>query len=255
MLAGQSNMVGTSDQVTPWAIGVAWRADQAGLPTRVGYLVNPLIFTTNEASVGHSSAWTTFARSYRERTGRGVGYIATARGNQCLATDVDHQNAGAWDPDTGWLYARTLEVWNAAGRPPLKAFLWLQGECEAGHWHRRKLAEGQTDAWQYANSYAHYYAALSNLADHVAADFGVPLIPAPINLRTCRLDPSCAVLSAPSQKGQGVHDATIDLAADRLDVLPGPIHDDVYSPDSTGHTWDVIELGLRWADAVLAPTE
>lgn len=250
VLAGQSNMRGSSSQATPIAPGGSWRIYQDGELFQTP-LVDPYIFTGNANLGSHSSAWPQFALSYDRAEAR---FIATARGNQCLATDVDHENAGAWDPRTGWLYARTLQIWQDRGEPPLKAFLWLQGECEAQHWHNEMLARGETPEWRYQHSFDHYRQALVGLAKHVRKHFGVPVIAAPISLKLCRWDNvDCDPAQfLPSEKGRGVHDATIAAAAASSDILLGPSSDDLRTMPDNAHTWDVNALGERWAQAVMA---
>jgi hypothetical protein len=243
-------MLGASSQVTPIAPGGAWRIHLDGALYQTP-LVDPLIFTGNQNLGPHASAWPQFALSYGRAEAR---FIATARGNQCLATDVDHENAGTWDPKTGWLYARTREIWEDRGEPPLKAFLWLQGECEAGHWHDRMLALGEDTDWRYDQGFGHYKEALRRLAKHVKRDFGVPLVAAPISLTLCRwenVDCDPALYNA-AEKRRGVHDATIAAAAEYGEVLLGPSSDDLRTMADNAHTWDVNTLGERWAQAILA---
>jgi hypothetical protein len=252
VLAGQSNQVGASTQATPLvAVGVAWRKNGGVIHEQRGIL-DPLVFYDDPDVPGASSAWPRFAERFSGASGAIVGFVASARGNQCLATDVDHPNAGNWDPESGWLYAQTLEIWQAAGSPPLAGFLWLQGECEAGHWHRRMLAEDRDWDWQYQQSFLHYQAALENLADHVLVDFGVPVVAAPISLRLCRwenegCDPA---LFKVATKSRGVHDATIAAAAAHPGILAGPLSDDLRMMPDLTHTWDVNGLGERWYAAL-----
>lgn len=257
VLAGQSNMVGNSDQ--PYLepqVGEVWRA-RPEMPL-TGVIQEPAIyhghvFGGNPDGTDRS----TMALSFAQNTPWVDLLFGVAVGDTCLETDVVHKNAGRWDPDTGDLYARAFALWQYAGAPKVDEWLWLQGECEAGYWKAQQDLLGETDEWQYQQSYSHYKAALINLADHVWQDYQAPLRAAPINLRECRFandppdDPTCSVLQPPSAALMGVHDAVIDAASEDPHILPGPIHDDVYSPNTTGHTWDVIELGRRWAALVV----
>lgn len=254
ILAGQSNMVGNSDQpkVRVQAGTVLRGSPNLGTVFMESRIEDPLVWGGNVAGNANRSS---MAPSFAEHTPWVDHLITAAISGTALAEDGG-PNAYAWNPEVGDLYARMVTMWGLAGFPPIREVLWLQGESEAQYWHNRMLAEGRTSQWRYDNSYAAYKAALFDLADHVWADFGAPLRAAPINLRTCIevadpiADPVCTTFVQPSWKLMGVHDATIDAAAEHPHILAGPIHDDVYSPNSTGHTWDVAELGRRWAEAL-----
>ena len=252
VLAGQSNMVGWSDQTTPLAYGESYREVGEAVEKQTP-VIDPLVFySADEAFATNQSAWPEFARYHRERTGRWPRFIATAVPASCLSPTLPKGGIikGNWDPDTGELYARTLQVWQAAGSPRLRAFLWLQGECESAFWRGRAEQEGRDEAWQYEQSYADYYALLTNLADRVAADFDTVLIAAPISLMWCRWEADCWFMAAERWERRGVHDAIIMAAADHPNILLGPFSDDLRAMPDWVHTWDVNTLGVRWASAI-----
>jgi hypothetical protein len=236
LLAGQSNMVGASSQLTPRAPGIAYRPNDTLWHEIVDPEVHGLL------GVNRGSAWPQFALEL----GNQPGLIATAAGSTCLMDWPLDGRVGRWNPATGDLYARAREQWAEIGSPPLTAFLWYQGECDAqAAWN---------EGLDYDEAYLAYHSALVELADAVERDFRTRMVVAPISLRLCAYgnftcDP--ALFRAPMPKCQPVHDATIDVAAEHPNVFLGPSSDDLrLMPDLT-HVYDVNELGRRWRAAVL----
>lgn len=234
LLAGQSNLVGRSDQETPVGPGVVYRALD---DTWWHDVRDPEVFGAGTPDA--QSAWPTFAALHPRR----VGLIAAAKGATCLLDWPEEPRR--WDPDSGDLYARAVEQWEEAGAPRLVAVLWLQGECDAGYAWRAGLG--------YAATHALYEAALLQLADAVREDFDAPLVAAPISLRRCLWDnPSCdpARFARDCPSCRPVHDATIAAAAEHPDIVLGPGTDDLRHMPDGSHIWDVNELGRRWAETV-----
>jgi hypothetical protein len=234
LLAGQSNMVGRSDQETPVGPGSVYRAMDDIWWHEVR---DPEVFGAGTPVA--QSAWPAFAALHPRR----VNLIATALGGTCLREWPGV--AGRWDPDTGDLYARAVGQWEQAGEPRLAAVLWLQGECDAGYAWRA--------GFDYAATHALYKSALLELADAVHDDFGAPLVVAPISLRRCSWDnPTCepALFAWECPFCRPVHDATIDAAAEHPNIVLGPDTDDLRHMPDGAHIWDVNELGRRWVEAV-----
>lgn len=235
VLAGQSNMVGASSQVTPIAPGVVYRP----IDTWYTEVADPEVFAIHDGG-NHSSAWPEFALN----SPHVVGLIATASGASCLLDWPADARVGRWNPVSGDLYARALAQWMEAGSPKLHAFLWYQGECDAQAANDLGLT--------YDQAFVAYKTALLELADAVQRDFQARMVVAPISLRLCAWDnPTCdpALFQAISPKTRPIHDATVEVALEEPNVFVGPSSDDLrLMPD--GHVYDVNTLGLRWLAAV-----
>jgi hypothetical protein len=123
-----------------------------------------------------------------------------------------------------------LEAVQNSGVPKLRAVLWYQGECDAASGVGR----------------ATYAAALERLADAVWRDLAVPMIVAPISVKT-RTGDACS--SVPQI--DAIHDATLDAAAAHPHIFLGPSTDDLELESDCTHVHDVMTLGQRWYQAVL----
>lgn len=197
------------------------------------------------ADAARGSAWPTFARRWMEDRGRGVRFVATALGNQCLVASPDSIQP-SWSPDAmdcstlapipidvpvpsisapGELYCRMLESVQISGVANLRGVLWLQGECDASA----------------SVPFEEYESALIRLGDAVWADLGVPLIVAPISRHTLASD-SCEE----HPRLDGIHAATLEAAAEHPGILLGPNSDDLPLEADCTHIHDVTTLGDRW---------
>jgi len=236
LIAGQSNAVGASSQLTVPSPGIVFRA---GPGDAWAPIADPHVHGARGDHRG--SPWPAFAR---HRAGV-EGLIATATGGSCLLDWAgDPRRSGRWDPETGTLYQRARRVWLEIGSPELSAVLWLQGECDAqGAWNA---------GLSYEDAHAAYLAALLDLGDAVSRDFGAPLVAAPVSLRQCLWQsPDCASApEPPSAKTLPIHDATLDAIAGHSGIVPGPVSDDLRMMPDGSHVWDVEELGRRWAEAL-----
>jgi|GEM_PF-4739435 len=240
VIAGQSNAVGMSSEVT--------RAAPPTQPT-LAYTLwdswirveDPWIHRSPTVRVRVSSPWPSFALRL-VTLGRKVALIASAKGGSCLVA-----GPAEWDPTSGPLYQRMLDrVVQAGAEGHVKAVLWHQGECDAQQWWN--------DGTDPVQAQALYKAGLETLADAVARDLGAVLVAAPISLTRCRWsNPDCtANPGPPAVKRIPVHDATLQAAAEHWNIVLGPLSDDLrHEPDNV-HIHEVTLLGLRWADALQA---
>lgn len=236
LLAGQSNMVGASSQSTPAAPGASYRPDGTWWPV----VVDPEVHGVPGPDRG--SPWPRFALEYAEE-GLTPVFIATAHGGTCLLDWPD--KPGPWEPRRGSLYQQALSRWREVGRPDLRAVLWLQGECDAQQAHNQDMPA--------ATLQERYRSALMELGTAIQADFGAPLVAAPISLRWCAWENSgCAVerFRESDPKRLPVVLATIATAYEHPNVFLGPIHHDLRMMPDGAHTWDVDQLGLRWFETV-----
>jgi cysteine-rich repeat protein len=212
---------------------------------------------TKDADLGdeRTSAWPTFAQRIMRDAGREVEIVMVALGSTSLvAPDGDPPGEPLWDPnvdcsnrswtgDTAWidergdLYCLLFHaVAQAQVGARLKAVLWYQGEDDAS-WLGLHGAPTRTQ----------YAAALEALADGVWTQLGVPLIVAPISLRSFPGDP--APSAGPGDATDQIHDAALDAIAADPHIRRGPTTDDLEHEDSV-HIRNVVTLGERWANAL-----
>lgn len=203
------------------------------------------------ADTNSGSAWPTFAERWMRERGREVEFVAASLGGQCLIGASDPAQPG-WDPDAmdcstlppiplgapipslttpGELYCRMLEAVSLAQVGEVRAVLWMQGECDA----TAAVPQGV------------YRAALERFADAVWSDLGAPLIVAPISRHTRAGD---ACVSHPSI--EAIRAATVEAADAHPNILLGPNTDDLELEADCVHIHDVVTLGSRWFDAVVA---
>jgi hypothetical protein len=202
-----------------------------------------------DADVGAGSPWPRFAELWMSERGRAVEFVATARGGTCLV-GAPYGGQPAWDPDAmdcstlppvplgvpaptlrtpGELYCRMLEAVALAEVEPVRAVLWMQGECDA----TAAVPQGA------------YRAALERFADAVWRDLGAPVVVAPISRHT-RIGDTC--VSHPQI--DAIHDATIAAVDAHPYLLLGPNADDLELEADCVHVRDVVTFGARWFDAV-----
>ncbi len=117
-----------------------------------------------------------------------------------------------------------------AGKPPLRAWLYHQGECDG--------AEMQNAGVAPETARALYASALMELADAVLADYGAPMIVA----RIVETRPGFVP----------INEAIADVAAAHPNVWLGPWTDDLELKPDRVHVQDVETLAVRWANSVLA---
>jgi hypothetical protein len=199
---------------------------------------------------GRGSPWPTFAARWMSERGRAVRFVATSIGGQCLVAAPTAKQP-AWDPDAmdcstlvptpigvapqsttqpGELYCRMLEAVALAGVGDLRAVLWNQGECDAPYVTRVEYEDG-----------------LERLADAIWRDLGVPLVVAPVSLRT-RTDDAC---ESPAWDAE-IAAATEDAARTHAHIQLGPSLDDLVFEPGCLHVHDVVTLGDRWFAAAAA---
>jgi len=214
---------------------------------------------SKDADLGdeRTSAWPTFAQRIMRDAGREVEIVMVTLGSTSLvAPDGDPPGEPLWDPhvdctgrswtgETAWtdergdLYCLLFRaVAQAQVGARLEAVLWYQGEDDAS-W----LGTHDTP------TRAQYAAALEALADGVWARLGVPLIVAPISLRSFPGDP--AATAGPGDATHQIHDAALDAIAAHPHIYRGPTTDDLEHEDSI-HIRNVVTLGERWAMALRA---
>jgi len=208
--------------------------------------------STLRTDTPRGSPWPTFAARWMQERGREIRFVATAYGGQCLVASPTAAQP-SWDPDAmdcatlpprgpgesmpspsapGELYCRMLEAVAVSGVTDLRAVLWMQGECDAAEGVERTT----------------YRAALAHLADAIWRDLGIPMIVAPIGTNGFPYD-----LCTPASGFVAIHDATIDAAAFHPHIQLGPSADDLELEPGCSHVHDVVTLGERWYDAVVAP--
>lgn len=239
LIAGQSNAVGASRQLTSPADGLAWRLDGYDLLT---FIADPYLHFRNRET-GITSPWPSFAANHSGN----VGLITAAMGGSCL---LDWPTKlGRWSPDTGDLFGRAIDGWVALGSPQLEAVLWLQGECDASN--------GRAAGLDPESIQAMYRDALMELADRFHAETGAVMIAGLPSLRLCRYtneDCDPALYAEPLEWVRPVIEGTLDAISLHPMIYLGPDTSDLRmgDDDDTGsaHVWDVNELGRRWATSV-----
>ncbi len=241
LVAGQSNAVGGSQQPTGSAVGVVFRTHDR----QVVFGIDDPFVHEPYGPAENTSPWPAFGNALPGV----VGLITSAKGGNCLLQWPDKEPR--WDPDHNTLFVRAIRTWEDAGKPPVRAVLWLQGECDAKRW----VMNGWTaDAARVA-----YRDALMRLADAFEFYLDAPMIAAPISLRWCRwenedCDPD--EFEPDFFKAVPIVEATEEAAALHPSIELGPFTHDLRHGVDDLHIWDVNELGIRWAERVqelLAP--
>ncbi|MFB6119965.1 MAG: sialate O-acetylesterase [Halobacteriaceae archaeon] len=128
LVAGQSNAngLGDPDAAPPGPDGAREYDPEAGT-------LEPLSEPVGPGDGG--SAWTAFARAYRDATGRPLVVVSTAVNGAALHPDADeHRDAGDWRPDGE--YARHAvsaveECMATLDDATFRGVLWQQGESDA----------------------------------------------------------------------------------------------------------------------------
>ncbi len=237
LVAGQSNAVGASDQPTTPVDGPVQRAT-GRFTLRI---TDPYVHEPPWGPL-YNSPWPEFGRSLPGTT----GLMTTALPGSCL---LDWGTAQArWDPELpGGLYDRALDTWGRVHEPPVRAVLWLQGECEAYQWREA--------GWTAEEVRSAYAEALMALADAFYRDLEAPMVVATVSLGWCRwenVDCDPALFEPDDPDLAPIVAAIEDAIADHPWIEPGPVTHDLRLAEDGVHIWDVNELGRRWAAAVQA---
>lgn len=182
------------------------------------------IDTVSSDSIAAGSLWPLLATSFMTDLSIPVAFVPCAKGGTSITAwqpGVDHQNRATL---YGSMVYRALQVGGC------KAVLWWQGETDA-------LA---------GMSQATYNGHLDSLANAVAADLGVKLVP-------CKLQ-NCTGISAPAQAA--INAAIGEAWTDNVNVVQGPdlsgiTTDDEYHlqtnqklQDAADLWWSAIEAGF-----------
>jgi len=209
-----------------------------------------------------ATQWPYFAKAWMDAVGRPVRLIFAPLGGTALCSydslgdpgqpcAIDPNGALCvepyWDPDKAWgtnTGSRydgmvTLVTSTANVAPTLRAVLWDQGEVET-----------QYDTLPgVGGKGAEYQTCLENLADNIWQDLKVPMIIAPLSLKT-----NAAGCAAPSADYIAIHDAQDAAAAAHSHILNTTVNKDdlLIQDDNCPHIHDVETLGERWFDAVQA---
>ena len=243
-------MASTSDQAR-----VALAASPTAFTSRIwrwslqsGIMDDSWIYYTSSVA----SHWPAYANKLQELTGGPVRVFMAARGATCLATNqadtdcadyaADEPRGPQWNPDvSGRRYDQAYDKFVEIGfGPSLKAFLWLQGECEMN---------SQCATLPLGDKEADYKAALEHLANVTMQKFGVPIVAVAPSDYSGLPDGKCGG-NGPTEGRQAIHDAVLAAIAAHPSIYAGPDIDDITLKDDCTHIWDLEKFGEDLATAV-----
>lgn len=234
---GQSNFLGQNDQTRP-------DAPLLHCVDKDGVCVSPYR--------AFEGLWEAGATAL---AGRPAVVQCMAVGGTRLVTGADldalADGAARWDPDAGRalaagtgltgvagdLYRNCLDRFILLNRPPVRAFLWCQGEWFATHREAAGISV--------ADAVAREQAAVENLAKAVYADFGCKLLLQHTSLQLTEGSPSA--IMQPIYDGQAAAVAASPYIGGSIDPSALDLMQD-HGFAGNVHIWDVNGVGALWAE-------